>query len=80
METQEKPFTLIEASNYLNLSKSYLYKLTHKKLIPHYKPLGKKVYFIKGELDSFLRSKPILTEKEIDQKSTDYLAQSEGGR
>ena len=30
-----------EASRFLNLSKSYLYKLTSGNLIPHYKPQGK---------------------------------------
>ncbi len=30
-----------EASSFLNLSKSYLYKLTAGNLIPHYKPQGK---------------------------------------
>jgi len=30
-----------EASKFLNLSKSYLYKLTSGNLIPHYKPQGK---------------------------------------
>ena len=34
-----------EASRFLNLSKSYLYKLTSGNLIPHYKPQGKMLYF-----------------------------------
>lgn len=34
-----------EASKFLNLSKSYLYKLTSGNLIPHYKPQGKMLYF-----------------------------------
>lgn len=34
-----------EASTFLNLSKSYLYKLTAGNLIPHYKPQGKMLYF-----------------------------------
>ena len=39
-----------EASKFLNLSKSYLYKLTSGNLIPHYKPQGKMLYFEKAEL------------------------------
>ena len=38
-----------EASKFLNLSKSYLYKLTSACLIPHYKPQGKMLYFDKSE-------------------------------
>ena len=34
-----------EASRFLSLSKSYLYKLTSAGLIPHYKPQGKLIYF-----------------------------------
>lgn len=33
-----------EASRFLNLSKSYLYKLTSGNLIPHYKPQGKTLF------------------------------------
>ena len=40
-----------EASRFLNLSKSYLYKLTSGNLIPHYKPQGKMLYFEKAELE-----------------------------
>ena len=39
-----------EASRFLNLSKSYLYKLTSGNLIPHYKPQGKMLYFERAEL------------------------------
>ena len=44
-----------EASRFLNLSKSYLYKLTSGNLIPHYKPQGKMLYFEKAELEVWLR-------------------------
>ena len=42
--------TTAEASAYLGLSESYLYKLTSSKRIPHYKPNGKLVYFNRREL------------------------------
>ena len=50
----EKPLNFLEACLYLDISKSYLYKLTHKYLIPHYKPQGKKIYFNKQELDKWI--------------------------
>jgi excisionase family DNA binding protein len=43
-----------EACKYLELSLSHLYKLTSAGLIPFYKPNGKKLYFKKSELDSWL--------------------------
>lgn len=42
--------TTTEASAYLGLSESYIYKLTSLKQIPHYKPNGKLVYFNRKEL------------------------------
>ena len=42
--------TTAEASAYLGLSESYIYKLTSMKQIPHYKPNGKLVYFNRKEL------------------------------
>ena len=41
---------------YLGMSKSYLYKLTMKGAIPHYKPLGKRIYFSKLEIDKWVKN------------------------
>jgi excisionase family DNA binding protein len=40
-----------DVCNYLNISRSHLYKLTSASLIPHYKPSGKMLYFKKSELN-----------------------------
>ena len=58
---ENKPLTFREACRYLNLSASYLYKLTHRKAIPYYKPTGKKVFFDRSQLDAFLRQGPVAT-------------------
>jgi excisionase family DNA binding protein len=58
---ENKPLSFPEACRYLNLSASYLYKLTHRKAIPYYKPTGKRVFFDRSQLDAFLRQKPIAT-------------------
>ena len=55
-----------EASRFLNLSKSYLYKLTSGNLIPHYKPQGKMLYFEKTELEAWLRQNPIRTQAQTE--------------
>lgn len=41
---------------YLDLSKSYLYKLTMSGKIPHYKPMGKRLYFSKREIDNWVKT------------------------
>ena len=66
-----------EASTFLNLSKSYLYKLTSGNLIPHYKPQGKMLYFEKSELESeleaWLRQNPVKTKTQIEQEAQKYV-------
>ena len=46
----KKILTLDEAALLLGITKPYLYRLTSRHLIPHYKPGGKKVYFDRAEL------------------------------
>ena len=70
---QDKVLTLEEAAKYLDVSKSYLYKLTSSNKIPHYKPQGKRIYFAKSELDAWLLRNPVKTETEVEQEANDYL-------
>ncbi len=69
----DKPLSFNEASKYLNLSKSYLYKLTSRNDIPYYKPNGKLVYFSKLELDKWILKNPIKTKKKIEQMAESYV-------
>ncbi len=62
-----------EASKYLNLSKSYLYKLTSAQQIPHYKPQGKMIYFEKDALEAWLRQNPVKTQAQIAQEASHYV-------
>ena len=62
-----------EASKFLNLSKSYLYKLTSGNLIPHYKPQGKMLYSEKAELEAWLRQNPVKTQAQIEQEAQKYV-------
>ena len=62
-----------EASRFLNLSKSYLYKLTSGNLIPHYKPQGKMLYFEKTELEAWLRQNPIRTQAQTEAEAQKYV-------
>ncbi|RTY67687.1 helix-turn-helix domain-containing protein [Flavobacterium sp. LB2P53] len=59
-------FSVEEASAFLNLKPSYLYKLTSDKRIRFYKPNGKLLYFKKEDLESFLLRNPSETIKEED--------------
>lgn len=61
-----------EAAKYMGISKSYLYKLTMKQQIPHFKPMGKMCYFNRLELEQWLQSNRITTEAEISQKAQSF--------
>ena len=50
----KKVLTLAEACQYMGISKSSMYKLTYRSLIPHYCPTGKLIYFKLEELESWL--------------------------
>lgn len=69
----ERPMTFSEAAVYLNLSKSYLYKLTFQRLIPHFKPMGKKIYFKREDLETFLLRRPVPTTEALEQKAVNRL-------
>ena len=58
---------------YLELSQSHLYKLTSTGSIPHYKPNGKKLYFKREELDTWLLRNRNNSIAEIEQEAANYL-------
>ncbi len=58
-----------EASRYMGISKSYLYKLTMRGDIPHYKPMGKMCYFNRGELEAWLQQNRCATTTEIADRA-----------
>ena len=53
----DRPLNFKEACAYLGFATSYLYKLTYRKVIPHYKPTGKVLFFSKNELDEWIFDK-----------------------
>lgn len=70
--TQKEVLTSDEAARYMGVSKSYLYKLTMRQQIPHYKPMGKMVYFNRLELENWLQNNRVSTEGEISQQAQAY--------
>ncbi|MBV6513924.1 MAG: hypothetical protein FMNOHCHN_03506 [Ignavibacteriaceae bacterium] len=53
-----------EAAEFLNISKSALYKLTWKNRVPYYKPGGKLIYFRKEELAEWIKKGRVKTPEE----------------
>ena len=63
-----------EASLYLDISKSYLYKLTMEKTLNFYKPNGKKIYFKKIDLDNYLNSKKSKSINDLELEANRYIS------
>ncbi len=66
--------TLEEASLFLGLSKSQLYKLTGSGAIPHYKPGGKFIYFDHADLIEWVRQNPVKSKKQRELDAIGYVA------
>ena len=67
-----------EAARYMGISKSYLYKLTMRGEIPHFKPMGKMCYFNRVELEQWLQRNRVATSEEIEQKAQNYCMKKGG--
>ena len=67
-----------ETALYLGISKSYLYKLTMRREIPHYKPLGKMCYFNRQEIEAWLQTNRVATATEISDKAANYCNRKGG--
>ena len=77
-----KAYSILAAKNVLDLedvsaltglSKSYLYKLTCNKDIPHYKPHGKQVYFDRKEIEDWMKQNRVATNAELESQAATYL-------
>ena len=64
--------TAEEVSLYTGLSKSYIYKLTMNRQIPHYKPTGKVVFFNRREIEEWLQTNKVKTEAELNEEANRY--------
>lgn len=70
--TQKEVLTLEEAAQYTGMKKSYLYKLTASKAIPHYKPNGKNCFFRRTELEDWLTANPVATMEDLNGQARAY--------
>lgn len=70
LELTQKPFmTTKELSRYLGLTPAYIRKMTCNREIPHYKPLGKNLYFSREEIDEWILQSRVSTAEELREES-----------
>ena len=64
----DKPFMSVsEASWFLNISNSTIYKLNFRKEIPYYKT-GKKVFYSKEDLISYVTKNRVMSRDEVESE------------
>ncbi len=64
--SEKEFFNVDELADYLNLSKSTIYKLTHRGEHPYSRPNGKRLYFHKKKIDEWIQRNSIKTNYEIE--------------
>jgi excisionase family DNA binding protein len=62
-----------EACRHLTLSRSHLYKLTSSKKIPHFCPVGRRIYFNRVELDKWMQRHRQSSKEEVEQAAIEYV-------
>jgi len=72
----KRALTFKEACKYIDLSPSYVYKLTSAGIIPHSKPNGKKLYFDREKLDQWLLSNITNSAERKDIQASTYVSQN----
>ena len=69
-----------EALIYLDVNKSTLYKLTHKKAIEFTKPNGGKIYFKKSDLDNWMLQSQSESERVLEEDVFNHLNRNGNGK
>ena len=64
--------TFEEACEYMGVSRSFLYKLTSRRQIPHSKPNGKMIYFEKKKINIWLLQNRRKSNVEIETEALKY--------
>jgi len=57
--SKKEVLTVPELEKYMGISKSTIYKMTHERRIPHYKPTGKLIFFKRAEIDQWMLTNPV---------------------
>ncbi len=76
--SQKKTLTFEEVVVYTGMSRSWLYKMTSTKQIPHYKAGGRLNFFDKSELDQWLKQTRVTPIEEIEAQAQAFCMKKGG--
>ena len=66
---------LLNVAKVMGISKSSLYKMTHKHELPFYRPNGKLIYFEKSELLKWMRQSRTMSETETKEAAAQHMTE-----
>jgi len=69
--------SLEEAAQYLQLSKSCLYKMTSRKEVNYYVPGGKRIYFRRSELETWILNSRVNSVNDLETNMEVYLSRTQ---
>lgn len=72
-DTTKEILTVKECAELTGLKKSTLYRLTHERKIPFFKPNGNRVFFRRADILAWLQSNRVASSDEIDRTAADHL-------
>jgi hypothetical protein len=56
------------------MKEAYMYKLTSRRIIPHSKPRGGKLYFSRKDLNEWMLDNPVKTQDQIKMEAANNMA------
>ena len=65
--------TTNEAAEYMGVSLSTMYKMTHRRELPVYKPSGGKVYLKREDINTYLSKHRLMSQEEIEKEAINYV-------
>lgn len=76
----KKVLSFEEGCKYLGYSKSYIYKMTSSGILPFSKPNGKKIFFDREKLETWMLGNPSKSHKEKQVEAATYETTKGGAR
>ena len=66
LDNAKEILTVEEASRFMDIARSSLYKMTSDRSIPFYRPNGKMIYFEKADILAWIRQNRVMATKKDD--------------
>lgn len=78
LDNAKEVLTVEEASRFMDIARSSLYKMTSDRSIPFYRPNGKMIYFEKADILAWIRQNRVMAIKSGDDSELEPELHSNG--